>query len=189
MFCLNKLSENTSLANNIGTTAIGLLPSRLIVFGDEWSGIIPPEALRKRSKIAPGHVWTELLCSHIHADCDSFAPSSIYEVSTVERGVYGAAVDNLIFNESSVVPDLRTQVTTWIGAEKKSRDAGIKQERSSMFTVFFGVNDVWKYSGYNRMDGVAAVDASLDSMFEQLDVVDEHWPDPIQVLVPYLPDV
>lgn len=189
MFCLNKLSENTSLANSIGTTAIGLLPSRLIVFGDEWSGIIPPEALRKRSKIAPGHVWTELLCSHIHADCDSFAPSSIYEVSTVERGVYGAAVDNLIFNESSVVPDLRTQVTTWIEAEKKSRDAGIKQERSSMFTVFFGVNDVWKYSGYNRMDGVAAVDASLDSMFEQLDVVDEHWPDPIQVLVPYLPDV
>lgn len=80
-------------------------------------------------------------------------------------------------------------MATWIEAERESRGAGVKQERSSMFTVFFGVNDVWKYSGYDRVDGIAAVDASLDSMFEQLDLVDQHWPDPIQVLVPYLPDV
>lgn len=98
-------------------------------------------------------------------------------------------MDNLIFNETSTVPDFRTQVATWIEAERESRGAGVKQERSSMFTVFFGVNDVWKYSGYDRVDGIAAVDASLDSMFEQLDLVDQHWPDPIQVLVPYLPDV
>lgn len=188
-YVLKKEAKARLLLTTLAIAAIGLLPSRLVVFGDEWSGILPPETIRKRSKIAPGHVWTELLCSHIHADCDSFAPSPTHEVSTVERGVYGAAVDNLIFNETSTVPDLRTQVATWIEAERKSRGAGVKQERSSMFTVFFGVNDVWKYSGYSRVDGVAAVDASLDSMFEQLDLVDEHWPDPIQVLVPYLPDV
>lgn len=169
--------------------AFGLLPSRLVIFGDEWSGILPPGSLHKRSKAAPSHVWTELLCSHIHADCDSFAPSHNVEVSSVEKGVHGAAVDNIIFNQNSTVPDLRTQVAAWIESEQKSRAEGKAQERSSMFTMFFGVNDVWEYSGYSRTDGIAAVDASLDSMFEQLGVVDNYWPDPIQVLVPYVLDV
>ncbi|KAI5852589.1 hypothetical protein DFP73DRAFT_533328 [Morchella snyderi] len=170
--------------------AFGLLPSRLVIFGDEWSGILPPETLRKRDKTsAPAHVWTELLCSHIHADCSSFAPANTQEITRIQKGEYGAAVDNLIFDRNSTVPDLRTQVAAWIEAEQKAIADGKSQERSSLFSVFFGVNDVWKYSSYSRADGVAAVDASLDSMFEQLGVVGANWPDPIQVLMPYVLDI
>lgn len=161
-----------------------------MIFGDEWSGILPPETLRKRDKAsAPAHVWTELLCSHIHADCSSFAPVNTQEITRIQKGEYGAAVDNLIFDRNSTVPDLRTQVAAWIEAEQKAIADGKSQERSSLFSVFFGVNDVWKYSSYSREDGVAAVDASLDSMFEQLGVVGANWPDPIQVLMPYVLDM
>lgn len=112
----------------------------------------------------------------------SFAPAELAHSANA-----GAAVDNVIFN--STAPDLRSQVSLWIAREKKLRKSGSAAERSSMFAVFFGINDIWKYSSYDEREGERAVEASLDSMFEQLRRVAANWQDAPQVLIPNVFDV
>ncbi|KAL7272512.1 hypothetical protein RUND412_004681 [Rhizina undulata] len=169
--------------------AMGLLPQRIIIFGDENSGILPYDHPLRGSSTAPTSVWTEILCSTLWADCDSFAPPKTLPTDPKGSDVFGAAVDNLVFNSSSDAPDFRTQVEEWIDFEKKARSDGIPVERSSMFMVFFGMNDIWRYSGWEWNDASAAVEASLDSLFEQLGVLDGNWEDVVQVLVPTVMDV
>jgi len=96
-------------------------------------------------------------------------------------------VDNIVFNTTS--PDLRDQVDRWIEFETRARNKGFGPERSSLFVLFFSTNDVWEFSSLDRQDGISAVEASLDSMFDQLGRVARHWADPLQVLVPTAIDV
>lgn len=103
------------------------------------------------------------------------------------KGYVGAVVDNIVFNTTS--PDLRDQVDRWIEFETQVRKSGIQAERSSLFILFFGTNDIWELSRFSRQDGIRAVDAALDSMFEQLGRIANHWIDPPQVLVATAMDV
>lgn len=166
---------------------IGQLPDRIVIFGDESSAI--PSAAevgahRRRSSSEPPTIpttWASNLCQSLHASCDSFAPIA------PSRGFVGSVVDNIVFNTTS--PDLRDQVDRWIEFETEARKSGHEAERSSLFALFFGTNDVWEFSYLGRADAISAVEASLDSMFEQIGRVASHWADPIQVLVPTAIDV
>jgi hypothetical protein len=96
-------------------------------------------------------------------------------------------IDNIVFNTSS--PDLRDQVDRWIEFETAARKKGVGPERSSLFALFFGTNDVWQFSYLDRQNATSAVEASLDSMFDQIGRVARHWTDPPQILVPTAIDV
>jgi hypothetical protein len=157
-----------------GTLAIGLLPDRIVIFGDE-SSAIPPGDLRRRQTKAQSVTWASKLCQSLHASCDSFAPE------TPMQGFVGSVIDNIVFNTSS--PDLRDQVDRWIEFETAARKNGVGPERSSLFALFFGTNDVWEFSYLERHNAISAVEASLDSMFDQLSRVARHWADPPQILV------
>jgi hypothetical protein len=80
-------------------------------------------------------------------------------------------------------------VDRWIEFEIKARKDGSGPERSSLFALFFGTNDVWEFSYLDRRNAISAVEASLDSMFDQIGRVARHWADPPQVLVPTAIDV
>ncbi|KAF8252374.1 hypothetical protein K440DRAFT_594812 [Wilcoxina mikolae CBS 423.85] len=163
--------------------AIGLLPRRIVIFGDESSAIPSAGELQRRENkqtVIPS-TWTSNLCHSLHVSCDSFAPLK------PSQGFVGAVVDNIVFNTTS--PDLRDQVDRWIEFETKARKKGFGPERSSLFVLFFGTNDVWEFSSLDRQNGISAVEASLDSMFDQLGRVARHWADPLQVLVPTAIDV
>ena len=156
--------------------AIGLLPQHIVIFGDESSAI--PSA---RENTVPS-TWASNFCRRIRVSCDSFAPTK------PSRGFVGAVVDNIVYNTTS--PDLRDQVDRWIEVETRARRSGIGPERSVLFVLFFGTNDVWQFSAFDsRQDGISATDATLDSMFDQLGRVAQHWADPPQVLVPTAIDV
>jgi hypothetical protein len=164
--------------------AIGQLPDRIVIFGDESSAI--PSAAgngvhRRHSERTIPSTWASNLCQSLRASCDSFAPIA------PSRGFVGSVIDNIVFNTSS--PDLRDQVDRWIEFETNARKSGHEAERSSLFALFFGTNDVWEFSFLGRADAISAVEASLDSMFEQIGRVASHWADPIQVLVPTAIDV
>ncbi|RPB05477.1 hypothetical protein L873DRAFT_1832686 [Choiromyces venosus 120613-1] len=148
--------------------AIGLLPQQLIIFGDENSRIPSSNPFRQDS--SSHHfslIWTERLCKELLATCTSYTP--LPPPPTIQlNATSGAVVDNLIFNSS------------WIKQEKENQN----KERSTLFLALFGVNDIWKYSSFEKWDGVAAVEASLDSLFEQFGTVEEYWPDPPQTMLP-----
>lgn len=78
----------------------------------------------------------------------------------------------------------------WITRETERRKSGIQADLSSLFAVFFGLNDLWTFSQQlDARQAEEAVTASLDSLFEQLRKVAAIWPDEVQVLVPLALDV
>ncbi|KAA8892977.1 hypothetical protein FN846DRAFT_914621 [Sphaerosporella brunnea] len=159
--------------------AIGLLPNRIVIFGDESSAI--PSADTRRRGNGPSPNWAASLCQNLYASCDSFAPLAS------AQGFVGSVIDNVVSNTSS--PDLRDQVDRWIEFEMKARNNGFGPERSSLFALLFGTNDMWKFSYMDRKDASSAVEASLDSMFDHIGRVARHWANPPQVLVPTAIDV
>src|SRR5205814_7977161 len=93
----------------------------------------------------------ELLCS-AH---DNFA--------TPDR----AGVDNVVYfgNATGEAADFKAQVARWLQWEEKHP----RRERGdTMFTVWFGVSDVLKFSLMKRREAIMAVEASLDTLFETL---------------------
>lgn len=90
-------------------------------------------------------------------------------------------------NESVLLPaDLKTQVAQWIRFEKEQhmRHYLRRMGQETIFTVWFSIWDIWHFSKSSRDEGSKAVAKAMDSLFEQLDVLVEHWPDGVKVIVP-----
>jgi len=162
--------------------AIGELPKRLIIFGDESSAILSsPEHLRFWRSESPS-TWAEHLCATLYADCQSFAPTEL------PRGDQGPVLDNNICNNTSVpAADLKTQVEEWIQYEQQHGNVTGKQ---SFFAISFGVNDIWRYSAFSKKEAQGYVETSLETLFQQLRIMTEYLsPVPMNVLLHTVVDV
>ncbi|KAF2089837.1 hypothetical protein K490DRAFT_54277 [Saccharata proteae CBS 121410] len=176
---------------------------RLVVFGDSWSDtgeyrMKVPENAVERNFTRP--LWTETLCKHLVCDyIDNFARSAVSW-----RGQRGAFMpDSLVHTELVVnvtnqnpnnpkfLPDFAKQVQQWINFEKQK---GLDPKRSNkqewtIFTVFFGISDIWQYADADEKEASWAVKESIDTMFAQLDLLAEYTRGPIHVVLSKLVDI
>ncbi|KAI9820701.1 MAG: hypothetical protein M1827_005070 [Pycnora praestabilis] len=141
-----------------------------------------------------GKVWTDWLCKGLGCDRhDNFARSLPY---TFENGYDGAIVDNELLNRTSVVsdsptperlPDLKMQVDQWIQYEEHrifvSHEERDFERNNTVFTVSFGVWDIWHYSLWERDASKAAVMTSMAILFEQLNILARYRPG-VKVILP-----
>ena len=142
----------------------------------------------------------QISCAH-H---DNFARSS---AKSLDDRYTGAVVDSSLLdvtlaNKTSVnetataayklgfgepLADLKTQVQQWLKFEKQQyASSRVSQlERSgTVFTMWFSLWDLWYYSERDLDDAESAVTRTMDSLFEQLDVIADNWPSDIKVILP-----
>ena len=158
---------------------------------------------------AQGKVWTEWLCQAVRfprlpeiastnlrqISCshhDNFARSLPY--SWIE-GYKGAVVDSSILNNTvnkgkaaeEPLADLKTQVQQWIRFEKKqymSSRIRETEKKGTIFTVWFSLWDLWYYSNKTQAEASKAIEETVDTLFEQLSIVADHWADGLKVVLP-----
>ncbi|KAL8768347.1 MAG: hypothetical protein Q9209_005381 [Squamulea sp. 1 TL-2023] len=142
---------------------------------------------------AQGMVWTEWLCSAIKCNHhDNFARSLPASPKTDLRG---AVVNSAILNrtlpaghgEITMLSDLKTQVSQWLRFERKQYTSSRmreKEKRGTIFTVWFSLWDIWYYSQLNSDEASVAVRQSIDSLFEQLELIADHWPIGAKIILP-----
>ncbi|KAL9103581.1 MAG: hypothetical protein Q9163_001383 [Psora crenata] len=189
-------------------------PKRLIVFGDSWSdngqypvGTPTSDQTPPRDQ-AQGKPWTDWLCATISCKHhDNFARSVTRPWVLGDRG---AVVDNSLLNSTifetrllnhtdavvgawtEPVADMRTQVEQWLLFEKqnmgKSRSQDIER-KGTVFTIWFSLWDLWYYSGAEITAAQTAVSNTIDVLFKQLDIIAEHWPSRVKVILPKAVDL
>ena len=130
----------------------------------------------------------QITCSH-H---DNFARSL---PSSWVAGYKGAVVDSSILNSTvnkgkkaeEPLADLKTQVQQWIRFEKKQRmSSRIRdtEKKGTIFTIWFSLWDLWYYSNKTQAEASKAIEETVDTLFEQLDIVAKHWGGPLKVVMP-----
>lgn len=83
--------------------------------------------------------------------------------------------------------DLKTQVQQWLKFEKQQYDnTRVKEvERiGTVFTMWFSLWDLWYYSEKTIEEAEAAITKTLDTLFEQLDLIAEEWPSEMKIIIP-----
>lgn len=86
-----------------------------------------------------------------------------------------------------MLSDLKTQVAQWLRFERKqytSSRMGEKEKRGTIFTVWFALWDIWYYSQLNSDDASAAIRQSMDTLFEQLEIIADNWPTGAKIILP-----
>ncbi|KAF2190720.1 hypothetical protein K469DRAFT_736478 [Zopfia rhizophila CBS 207.26] len=176
---------------------------RLVVFGDDWSDVgeyrvsPPPRTSIQHRDPDRGELWTEVLCRELICDfIDNFARSM---PSNMEIATVGSVVDSKIFanatadrgTEALAVFDFHTQVQQFINFEKQKRlmPGRLSKNEWTIFTIFFGIWDLWEYSVLDKAKGIHAIDRSIEELFHNLDILREHTDTPIKVVIPKLMDV
>ena len=120
----------------------------------------------------------------------------------MEIKTIGSVVDSDIFanvtaglrNETLALFDFKTQVQQFIEFEKiekrqtRIREAA-KDDKWIIFTVMFGLWDLWEYSMLDKADAVHAMDRSIEELFQNLDLLADHAGGPIRAVVPKIMDV
>jgi len=83
------------------------------------------------------------------------------------------------------------QVQQWINFEKQKRLMPGRQGSNewTVFTVMFGVWDLWQYAALEKARAVYAIERSIEELFHQLNTIAEHSDGPIRVVLPLLFDV
>ena len=140
----------------------------------------------------------QLSCAH-H---DNFARSSTH---LGDREHLGAVVDSTLleytltnrtnFNETTdgvltsgePLADLKTQVQQWLKFEKQqyaSSRVSHMERNGTVFTLWFSLWDLWYYSGRDIVDAESAVTRTMDTLFEQLDLIADEWPSEFKVIIP-----
>lgn len=83
--------------------------------------------------------------------------------------------------------DLRTQVAHWIRFERERSSIGRGHDSKrdgAIFVVWFSLWDLWYFSKGTKDEASEAVDRTMDTLFEQLDVIAEHSSSRMKVIVP-----
>lgn len=107
----------------------------------------------------------------------------------------GAVVNSAVLNrtlpaghgEVTMLSDLSTQVSQWLRFERKQYTSSRmreKEKRGTIFTVWFSLWDIWYYSQLNSDDAAQAVRESIDTLFDQLAVIADHWPMETKIILP-----
>ncbi|KAL1969512.1 hypothetical protein VTN77DRAFT_8950 [Rasamsonia byssochlamydoides] len=160
--------------------ALQISQQRLVVFGDSWSD----SASRNEEQ---GPLWTEWLCSMFPCHLENLAQTAPLS----QERYAGAVVDNtelqsfnsgLAWLQEQPLPDLRSQIDQWITAEQDalqkeglSHEAIQERQNNTIFAVSFVVWDLWKFLGEDYNQAKLSVSHSIDSLFEQLNILSERW--------------
>lgn len=76
------------------------------------------------------------------------------------------------------VSDLRAQIQQWLAFEKtqygKDRSKEAEKQRT-VFSLWFSSWELWYYSGGVHANAQIAVTKSMDTLFEQLDLLADNW--------------
>lgn len=178
---------------------------RIVVFGDSFSDtgtypIDPPdEDLAPIRDPDEGKRWTEVLCDEMVCDSlENFARSWPYPEGTPR---FGAVIHNDLFRTAAIksnitdltddrlLPDLGVQVHQWIKYEKKRPYYDQEEEDEIAYVISFGMWDVWQYAMLPREDAEAAMNLSISSLFDQLNIIAAHSPTSARFVVPSLWDL
>ena len=144
-----------------------------------------------------------LMCHQIScAHHDNFARSlphawdNRYTGAVVDSNLLRTTMSNTTLSNSTAITDvelaepladLKAQVQHWLTFEKKqygnSRVSEIERG-GTVFVVWFSLWDLWYYSEKTLAEAEAAVTKSIDTLFEQLDVIVENWPSEMKIIIP-----
>ncbi|KAK8220287.1 hypothetical protein IWZ01DRAFT_425802, partial [Phyllosticta capitalensis] len=84
--------------------------------------------------------------------------------------------------------DFGTQVERWINSEQQRvNQTGVRE--NIVFTVFFGISDVWQYVGLDDKDAHQGIRQGIRTLFAHLDAIAKFMRKPIQVILPRIPDI
>lgn len=91
------------------------------------------------------------------------------------------------FEIAKPLADLKTQVQQWLKFEKEqygnSRVSEVERN-GTIFTIWFSLWDLWYYSEKTIEEAEVAVTKTMDSLFEQLDLIAENWPSELKIIMP-----
>ncbi|KAK0658414.1 hypothetical protein DIS24_g4820 [Lasiodiplodia hormozganensis] len=173
---------------------------RIVTFGDSWSDtgryILngPPPGYEPIRHPASGPVWPEALCQEILCDSiDNYARSLPPQVTQYYTDTVGAVLDNAVFQNATsshnftdfALRDLQQQVRDFVKMEGFKRMWPIQPPKEwTLFTIWFGVNDIFHYSKIERARALFAIDQSIDHLFRQLNIIHEWMQAPVLVVLP-----
>ncbi|KAL1600030.1 hypothetical protein SLS59_006104 [Nothophoma quercina] len=114
--------------------------------------------------------------------------------SLIDSDIRAQAVPVTNNNTTKAMFDFKTQVQQFLEYEKQKRRVGVpdglrKVDEWSIFTVSFGLWDLLEYSTLEKEYALKAIDNSIESLFENLDLLAKHVPAPMKVVAPKLVDV
>lgn len=122
---------------------------------------------------------------------DNFARSmpASWSSGYISPVIDSSLLDNIsAFQNEAAQPlaDLRTQVAHWIRFERERSSVGRHdfQREGAIFVIWFSLWDLWYFSKGTKDEASEAVDRTMDTLFEQLDVIAEHSASRMKVIVP-----
>lgn len=97
-------------------------------------------------------------------------------------------------NNIETMFDFKTQVQQFLEYETKKHRVGVperlrKIDEWSIFTVSFGLWDLFEYSMLEREYATKAIDNSIEVLFENLDLLAKNVASPMKIILPKLVDV
>lgn len=115
--------------------------------------------------------------------------------SSFSSGYAGSVIDSsLLVNISNSendgfqpLRDLKTQVAQWIRFESERYSIGHPRDlegEGTVFIIWFSLWDLWYSSKSTKDEASIAVNRTMDTLFEQLDMIAEHWSSRVRVIVP-----
>jgi hypothetical protein len=120
----------------------------------------------------------------------------------VQISTIGSVVDSDVFanvtvgfrNETLALFDFKTQVQQFIQYEKTEKTQTgtgkvAEDDKWTIFTVMFGLWDLWEYSMLDKAEAVHAMDRSVEELFHNLNLLADHAGGPIRAVVPKIMDV
>ena len=91
------------------------------------------------------------------------------------------------FEIAEPLADLKTQLQHWLQFEKQqysnSRVSHVERN-GTVFTIWFSLWDLWYYSEKTMAEAEVAVAKTMDTLFEQLDLIAENWPVEMKIIMP-----
>jgi len=93
------------------------------------------------------------------------------------------------FKTADLLPDLGLQAQQWTRYEDSKGFRDLDEDDDIVFTVYFGMWDIWQYAMLDREAALVAISATLEWLFQQLDIIVKHSPSPPRIVVPSLWDM
>jgi hypothetical protein len=135
----------------------------------------------------------QLACDFIDNFARSIPSNHVAAVgSLVDSDIFAQAVKARDKHAVSILPDFKTQVRQFLQYEQGKHRVPSrlrKVDEWTIFTVSFGLWDLFEYSALEQPAAIKAVDSSIETLFEGLDLLAQHAAAPIKVVVPSLVDV
>ena len=81
--------------------------------------------------------------------------------------------------------DLRIQVQQWLAFEKTQFGTSRSKEevkQGTVFSVYFSIWEIWYFSGGVYSNAQVAVTKSIETLFEQLDLIAENWTSDLKIV-------